>query len=216
MPVGPGTKVQNVEEVPIIKEQFMRIAQKFDIEITVYDRIPKGPDGNGIGPALEARDLLYILDRRSEAPKKLENEALNMAGVLLEMVGVAPTGKGFEMAKAKLDSGEAKDKFWEIALEQGAKKRLTPDELLPGKYKFELEADHSGVITFIDSREVVEIARHLGCPLNKHAGLYFYKDVGDDVKRGDIYATVYATSQERIDMTKRMMEQDPDILVKVE
>ena len=105
---------------------------------------------------------------------------------------------------------------WEIALAQGAKKELKPEDLLPGEYRFELEADHSGMVTFIDSREVVDIARHLGCPLNKHAGLYFHKDVGDEVKKGDIYATVYATSPERVDMTKRMMAEDPDILIKVE
>lgn len=216
MPVGPGTKVHDITKVPYLVDEFTRLGKEFDITIKVYDRIPKGPDGNGIGPLLEARDLLYILNRHADAPKKLEHEAIKMAGKLLELAGAAPVGKGKDVAQQKLDSGEAKQKFWEIARAQGAERETNPDELIPGEFRFELVADHAGIITFIDSHEVVEIARHLGCPLIKRAGLYFHKDVGDEVKKGDVFATVYATSQERLKVTQDMYEADPNKLINIE
>jgi AMP phosphorylase len=216
MPVGPGTKVHDITKVPYLVDEFVRLGAEFGIKIQVYDRIPKGPDGNGVGPVLEARDLLYILNRHPDAPKKLEDEALKMAGKLLELVEVAPAGKGKEMARQKLESGVAKDKFWEIAKAQGAEREIRPEDLVPGDYRFELMANKSGIITFIDSHEVVEIARHVGCPLIKRAGMYFHKDVGDEVKRGDIFATVYATSDERIDVAKEMYEANPEALIKIE
>lgn len=216
MPVGPGTKVHDITKVPYLVDEFTRLGKEFGITIKVYDRIPKGPDGNGIGPLLEARDLLYILNRRADAPKKLEHEAIKMTGKLLELAGAAPAGMGKEVAKKKLESGEAKQKFWEIARAQGAERETKPEELVPGEFRFDLVADHSGIITFIDSHEVVEIARHLGCPLIKRAGLYFNKDVGDEVKKGDVFATVYATSQERLKVTQEMYEANPDALIRIE
>lgn len=123
IPFGPGTKVHRPEDVAKLRDDFIALGKRFGITIDVYERTPKGPDGKGVGPVLEARDLLYILNRRPEAPKQVENEALMMTGRLLELAGVCAKGQGFELAKQKLESGEAKDKFWEIARAQGAKKK---------------------------------------------------------------------------------------------
>lgn len=90
-----------------------------------------------------------------------------------------------------------------------------PDDLIPGKYRHDLIAHETGELAFIDSHEVVEITRHLGCPLIKEAGIYFHYEVGEQVKKGDVYATLYATSQARLDMTVDMFEKDSDPLISI-
>ena len=43
------------------------------------------PVGVGIGPCLEARDLLKVLRNEADAPQDLKDRALTLAGRLLEM-----------------------------------------------------------------------------------------------------------------------------------
>ena len=56
------------------------------------------PVGRGIGPALEARDVLQVLRNDPDAPADLADRACLIAGALLELTGKAPSGTGKAMA----------------------------------------------------------------------------------------------------------------------
>jgi thymidine phosphorylase len=157
---------------------------------------------------LEIRDVLRIFERSPERPEKLENLAIDMAGRLLELADAAPQGKGAEMARSKLENGEAMEKFWKIAESQGAKKRVTSQDLILAEYTHTLSADRSGVISRIGNREVVKIARALGAPFIKESGMYLHKLKDDTVKAGEDLVTLYASSPERLQLGIEMMEEN--------
>lgn len=202
IPYGPGTKVENPDDVEVLKKGFIKMFDKVNIKCEVYPRHVTGPDGFGIGPALEIRDILRVYERHPERPKALEETALDMAGKLLELVGKAAIGKGKEAAREKLESGAALDKLWEIAIAQGAKQKISSDQIKLGQYSEEIMADKSGTIEVIDNKSVVKIARALGNPFTKEAGLYFHKSVGERIEAGEKLVTLYATTKERLETGK--------------
>lgn len=114
------------------------------------------------------------------------------------MTGTVENGKGFESAREKLDSGAALEKFWEIAETQGATKRINSSEIELGEYQDTLKAPKSGKIEVVDNKEIVKVARALGNPYIKNAGIFLNKTVGDTVRQGDELMTLYATSADRL------------------
>lgn len=199
IPYGPGTKVEKPDDVEFLSSQFKLLFDKVGIKCDTYTRRVEGPDGYGIGPALEVRDILRVFERHPDRPTKLEETAVDMAGKLLELADKAPYGEGKRAALQKLDSGEAEKKFWEIAMAQGATKTVKSDEIKLGGYTQEFKAEKGGVISVIDNKEIVKISRALGNPFIKEAGLYLHKTMGDSVEEGETILTMYATSSDRLD-----------------
>ncbi|MFH1546905.1 MAG: thymidine phosphorylase, partial [bacterium] len=182
IPYGEGAKIHSFEEVNEVESHFERLCDMFNIDVEIYKREVFGPDGNGVGPTLEIRDVLRILDRHQDRPKALEQLIVDMSGRLLELSGVAKQGEGKALAMSKLENGEAKKKFWDIALEQGAQKELGSEDLQIAEYTFDVKAEKSGVVSRIGIKQTIDIARALGAPFMKESGIYFHKLVGDNVK----------------------------------
>lgn len=213
LPYGDDAKVKTLEEAEDVKIRFDELCSKFNIKNDVFLRESVSPDGYGIGPLLEARDLLRIYERDSRRPVRLEEVALEMAGRLLELSDVAGPGEGYKLAKAKLESGEAEEKFWKIAEAQGAKSRTSSDKLILAKFSHEVKAEKAGVVQSIGNRAVVDIARGLGCPFIKEAGIYFDKLAGDHVNEGEVLYTLYATSPERLEIGVEVMEREGEFVI---
>jgi putative thymidine phosphorylase len=207
VPYGPETKVPNISEVEKVERKFEELCARFGIDVHVYKRKSLSPDGYGIGPMLEMRDVLRIFERHPDRPRALESTAVDMAATLLEMSGVVETGKGNEIARAKLENGEAKEKFWSIAKTQGARKEFKSDELVLAEFTHTINADRTGVIDQIENREVVDVARSLGAPFIKEAGMYFHKLAGQNIKSGEPLVTLYATSKERLELGQDVYNQ---------
>lgn len=208
IPYGKGTKVQNPDDVELLKKEFVKLFAKVGIECEVYTRVALGPDGNSIGPNLEMKETLLILEQDEKRSKSLEKLIIDMTGVLLEMVGKAPKGQGAGLAQQKLSSGEAMSKFWEIANTQGAKETLKAGDIPVGEFTFDVVSEKGGRVKTINNRELVKIARALGTPTIKEAGIYVHKMVGDSVSKGEVLATLYATSQPRIESAKKEIDQN--------
>jgi AMP phosphorylase len=206
IPYGKGTKVQNPDDVQLLKKEFVKLFAKVGIECEVYTRVALGPDGNSIGPNLEMKETLLVLEQDEKRSRNLEKLIVDMAGMLLEMVGKASKGQGSGLAQQKLASGEALEKFWEIAKAQGADKVLKATEIPVGQYTFDVIADKGGKVKMINNRELVKIARALGTPTIKDAGLYVHKMVGDSAQSGEVLTTLYAPTQARLESGKKEID----------
>ena len=70
------------------------------------------PAGHGVGPALEARDVLKVLEQRPDRPYVLEAKALRLAGKLLDLcfsdTKIKEKVSGEDTAKEILKNGKAK------------------------------------------------------------------------------------------------------------
>ena len=173
----------------------------------------KEPIGNGIGPALEARDSLWILRNDGRGPKDLRMKALRMAGLMLEMGGKAGKGNGFKLALDILKSGKAYKKIVEIIKAQGGRE-VDPDgiELAPVTYDYSAYKD--GVIKEISNRAISKTARVAGAPQDKGAGIYLRKHVGDKVKKGEALFTIYAPNKDKLDYVKDVIKAVDGVVIR--
>jgi len=199
LPYGKGTKIERPDDLEFLKREFEKLFNRFGIKCVTFKRIVKGPDGRGVGPILEMRECLRVLERDEKRSEELEDIVIQMATEIFEFNKRAKKGEGKKLALELLDSGKALKKFWDIAKAQGAKKETLSSELEPGKIKHEVKSEKSGVIKNICTREIVEIARSLGTPKIKEAGIYMNKMPGDRVEKGDILMTLYATTKDRME-----------------
>jgi AMP phosphorylase len=201
IPVGKGAKILSRKEALKLKKNFENLAKRLKIKIKVIITDGKEPIGNGIGPALEARDVLWILDSNINSAFNLRSKSLRMAGLMLEMAGKAVKSKGYTMAKEILESGKAYKKMMEIINMQG-KKVINPLKIQLGKITYDLISKKSGIVKEISSKTISKVARVAGAPEDEGAGIYLHKHIGDKVKKGDKLYTVYCRNKGKMDYAK--------------
>ena len=110
------------------------------------------------------------------------------------MTNKAKKGEGISLAKSILDSGKAFAKFKQIITAQ----RGNLNRLKFGKYKKDIFMKKNTTIKEIDNKKITLLARIAGCPMDKSAGLYLYKHVGDKLNKGEKLITIYAESKPRL------------------
>ncbi len=206
LPYGKGSKVEVTEDVFKLAKEFKKLFKKFGIECETTTRKVNGPDGRGIGPNLEIKESLKILERDSCASLEMERVVIDMAGILFEATGISTEGEGKVLAQTLLDSKKAYEKFWEIGFAQGAKKITKSSEIKAGNLSAEVVSTKEGTVKMISSIEIVNIARALGCPRIKEAGLYIHKMPGESVSKGDVLFTMYATADDRLENGKSAVD----------
>jgi thymidine phosphorylase len=188
IPVGPTAKVRQMSEALQLRKLFEYVGDRMGIHLEVIITDGRQPVGNGIGPVLEARDVMAVLQNEPGAPADLRQMALRLAGRIIEFDPDIRGGHGFAIARDILDSGRALNKMNRIIEAQGRNDK----HLQPGKLSFDITATADGVVTAIDNLRMARIARMAGAPMDKGAGVDLMKKLGDEVAAGDILYRVHA------------------------
>jgi AMP phosphorylase len=194
IPVGRGSKILNKKKAIILKKNFLNLAKEINLKLKVVITDGSEPIGNGIGPALEARDIFWTLRNDERRSEHLLHKGVYLAGQLLELTGKCTKGKGEVLAKELIENGKAYNKFIEIIKAQGAK-ITSPEKIKLGKFTQKIKSLVKGKITYIDNKTISRIAKLAGAPSDKLAGLYLHKHKFDKVEIGDDLYTIYASSK---------------------
>ena len=197
IPYGQGAKISTFREARHFEHMFIDIGKSLNIKVACMLTDGSQPIGNGMGPALEAKDCLLVLKNDSRAPKDLRIKSLEMAANMLEFSGHCKIGTGMSLAKHLLDSGKAHKKMLEIINAQG-KKIDNPDNIRLGKYKYVIKSNKNGTIKRIDSLIITKIARLAGAPRTPTAGVYLHKHYNNTVKKNDALLTIYSDGKDNI------------------
>jgi len=197
IPLGKGAKIQTRLEALKFKHLFEGIGKELGMKVKAIITDGSQPIGNGIGPALEARDVLWALQNNVRAPQDLIKKSLLAAGEIFEMVGKSEKGEGRKLAAQLLYSGEGYNKMVQIIKAQGPKV-TDPSKIILGKHRLHIRATKSGTIRHIDNKTISRIAWSAGAPVDKTAGLYLYKHKGNRVKTGEALYTIYSDSREKL------------------
>ena len=206
MPVGPTAKVRSQEDAHAIETRFMQVAQAFGVDVAVLRTDGRQPVGHGIGPMLEAHDILQVLRGDPMAPRDLRERALDIAGGLLDIAPGARQGQGRATASALLESGAALRKFLAICDAQGGFRE-------PGRAPFvrSVPAPHDGAILAIDNRRLARVAKLAGAPLSRSAGLECRLRIGNVIEAGMPMYDVHAQSPGELDYALRFANAHSDI-----
>ncbi len=207
IPVGPTIKIRSLPVAQLIKGYLETIGKQLGLTVQVL--LTKGlqPIGRGIGPALEAMDVLSVLKCEQQAPQDLRDKSLTIAGAILEFSHRVKPGLGKKLAAEILDSGKAFNKFQAICEAQGG---LT----LPTKARFmhTIDAHKTGRITDINNSQISQIAKLAGAPRAKSAGLTLHIAIGDNIEKGQPIYTIHAENRGELDYTLAYVRSQKSII----
>src|SRR3989338_2100942 len=138
LPVGQTLKIKHFKDAEVISEKFKFLAKKFNIHVAVDINQILEPAGHAVGPSLEARDVLKVLEQHPDRPFVLEAKTLRLAGKLLDLCFADSKKKekesGEELARQLLSSGKALSKMREIIKTQGGNSNISVYDIKIGQY----------------------------------------------------------------------------------
>jgi len=207
LPVGPAAKIRSDEAAKSLADSLRATASALDLAVTVVCTDGSHPVGHGIGPALEARDVIAVLNNAPNAPTDLRDRALLLTGTLLEAVGCAQKDQGIAMAAETLKSGNAWAKFQAICTAQGGMR-----EPPHSSFSHPVLAKQSGRLANIDNRHLAKVAKLAGAPDAKAAGVELHAKVGDRVDAKQPLYTVHAETRGELDYSLAYAKATPDIV----
>jgi AMP phosphorylase len=170
------------------------------------------PVGRTIGPALEVREALTILENKG-GPNSLKEKSLSLAGILLEMGGIAGRGDGYKAAEDILTSGKAHQKLLEIIEAQGGNPQVKSEDIVVGENCEDILAPAGGYIVAFYNKRLVELARLAGAPSDKKAGVIIHKKMGERVKKGEPLITICSTSDWQLESAVKDAKRQMPIVV---
>jgi thymidine phosphorylase len=207
IPIGPTAKVRSMPEAQRLRRLFEYVADRLRLSLEVVITDGRQPVGYGIGPVLEARDVMRVLENDPRAPNDLRQKALRLAGRLIECDPDVRGGDGFAIARDILDSGRALARMQAIIEAQG-RKPFDPEHPPLGALQFEVRAAADGVVTGIDNLHIARIARLAGAPKVTGAGVDLAVKLGEPVRRGDLLYRVYAGYAADLAFARQAAERD--------
>ncbi|MBI3782571.1 MAG: thymidine phosphorylase family protein [Deltaproteobacteria bacterium] len=201
IPVGSTSKVRSAQAAQRLEQLFRAVAERIDLVIDVVITEARGPIGWGIGPRLEAVDVLAVLRRTPGAPNDLREKSLYLAARILELVGGYSPGTGYRAAQQALDAGKAEEAFARIVAAQG-ERPLPP----PAQFCHTFQSPADGRIREIDCWEIARVAKQAGAPANISAGVRLLRTVGDIVAKGEPLFEIHAQSSAQLEMGRTYAE----------
>lgn len=188
IPVGPTSKVRNQREALRLRKLFEYVGDRVGLHCEVMVTEALQPIGRGVGPALEARDVMQILRNDPDQPRDLREKALQLSARILEFDPDVRGGQGYTLARDILESGRALKKMEAIIDMQG--RRPTAPEI--GTFREAVVAPCDGTVSAIDNLQIARIARLAGAPMDSGAGVDLKKKIGDPVTAGEPLYMIHA------------------------
>ncbi|HEX8012114.1 MAG TPA: thymidine phosphorylase family protein [Casimicrobiaceae bacterium] len=207
MPVGPTAKVRSTAAAARLTKRLDGVGRAVGLTVEVCVTDGSQPVGRGIGPALEARDALAVLQGEPSAAADLRERALTLAGAILEFAGMSAAGTGVQAARGILDDGRAWRKFQAICAAQGGMREPPRAPL-----QQPVVAARSGRVTGVDNRRLARVAKLAGAPQAPAAGLQFLAPVGTRVEPGQPLFVMHAEAPGELAYAFDYVRSQPDIV----
>lgn len=217
IPVGEFMKIKHPEDAKKLREKFSFLGKKFGIKIKCLIHLTQEPVGRGIGPTLEVREAIRVLQQKANRPLDLEERALGLTSELLNLCLEDSSkslqryvrenfGSTLAWAKELLASGAAWKKMQEIIKIQGGKADLDSEDLKPGKFQAIIKSPQYGKITKLNSKSVTAICRVLGAPSDKKACIFLLHKIGDRVTKDEPLAQIYTSDSHMLEEAKETLK----------
>jgi AMP phosphorylase len=176
-----------------------------DVSVSITDGFQ--PIGRGVGPSLEARDVIDVL--QGSGPADLKEKSLKISGKIFEMVGKK---NGYEFAKKILETGKAYKKFREIIEAQEGNPSVKSGDIPVGEYVVEVPSPQDSNYLYYESSVISQVARLAGAPSIKGAGVELVAPPGSVVKEGKILLRVVTPSKERLPLIEDFLSKNSPLV----
>lgn len=190
--VGNGALIKTKEDANRLSSLLIKIGTYYQKEVrTVISNMDR-PLGHNIGNKLEVLEALDVL--KGNVKGELLDLSLELAS---EMVSL---GKGISFKEARkevienLEKGKALNKFLEFVKYQHG----NIDNLNIEAKIYNIKANKNGTLKDINALSIAKLSESLGAgrkskddKIDYNAGIVIKKDIGEDIKEGDILASLY-------------------------
>lgn len=191
IPLGDGAKVERMKSAEELAEKFKKLGKRLGMSVECAITEGDQPIGCGIGPVLEAIDIVDVL--KGKGCPDLRKKSIELAGILLKM---AKKGNE-ETARKILDSGKAFEKFSQIVKAQGGSAEKDFGKMA-GKFSEKIRSAKAGDVLRIENHAVSKVAHLAGAPNDKGAGIRLHFKKGSKVMAGDALFTIYAQNEYKL------------------
>jgi thymidine phosphorylase len=210
IPVGPSAKVRTHIAAEKLSHQLIATGKALGLSVETIISDGNQPVGFGIGPALEAHDVLAVLRNEKNAPQDLIERSLQLAARLLSMAaieGLNDLTACYRLAQRTLVSGQAYEKFIEICDAQGGFHE-------PGYAEFNqiLYAQEAGIVSYFNNRFIAKLASLAGAPNSPLAGIKMHVRLGDKVEKGQALLTLHAQAQGVLEYALQFFYSHPEAI----
>ncbi len=166
------------------------------------------PLGATAGNWIELMECMALLEgKRPVESEDLRQLSLVLAGWMIHLGGQAATPEiGYQRAEKALNNGSAQDVFLRMVTAQGGDVSVFKDAGYhrPGATHV-VKAWEAGFVAHMDTTKLGWAVQRLGAgrekagePVDAHAGIHFHARRGAYVEKGAPFATLYATSQDKL------------------
>lgn len=208
MPYGKTAKVHTQKDAEEFAAKFVKLGKRFDIKVETLVRRITEPPGYGVGPLLEARDALAVLEQ-DEYPEHLEDGALDISEILLDLClkdspkklqdHIKKTyGNSRIWAKSMLTTGKAHQKMMEIIKAQGGRATIESRDLKPGKFHKVIPFKRTGTLSSVHNKNISIVCKILGAPGDAKAGMTLERCIGDHVSKGEPAVVLYSSNEHHL------------------
>ena len=209
IPLGKTAKVQTMSNAKHLKKKFEFLGQRLGMNVKVIITDGSQPIGDGIGPLLEANDVMAVLNNDPSAPKDLRNKAITLSAYLLELTGKYRKRESLKLAKKMLESGQALKKMKEIIKVQGKQKKIKL-----GEHIYKIRCGKIGRVKDINNEVISKVARLAGAPKDKGSGILINKKLHNPIKKGELLYTIYAENKFKLDSAVNYAKKNKVYLIK--
>ena len=205
IPLGKQTKIKTKKEAISLANKFKKIGKGLGMNLEVITTDGNEPIGNGIGPSLEAIDVLKVLMQSEDRPKDLEKKSIDIASKMIDLTKKYKKGEGRKIAKEILKTGKAYAKMKEIIKAQGGNEKVMPNDIKKGKFSYTLKAKTDCIVRDLNNYLISRTARLAGAPLDKEAGIFIHAHEGHKINKNKPVLTIYSNSKERLKFAKKFL-----------
>ncbi|WP_219376226.1 pyrimidine-nucleoside phosphorylase [Bacillus mycoides] len=211
---GAGAFMKTEEDAKELAHAMVRIGNNVGRQTMAVISDMSQPLGFAIGNALEVKEAIDTL--KGEGPEDLTELVLVLGSQMVVLAKKANTlEEAREMLIEVMENGKATEKFKEFLSNQGGDSSIVdnPEKMPQAKYVIDVPAKTSGVISNIVADEIGIAAMLLGAgratkedEIDLAVGLMLRKKVGDAVKEGEPFVTIYANRENVKDVKAKIYE----------
>ncbi len=205
--VGNGALIKTMEDAKRLESLLIKIGTYYQKEVrTVISNMDR-PLGHNIGNKLEVLEALDVLKGKEKG--KLLDLSLELASKMVSMGKGISTEAAMKEVKENIKTGKALNKFLEfIKYQHGDIDNLEIDAKV-----YNIKANKSGILKDINALSIAKLSESLGAgrknkddKIDYNAGIIIKKEIGDEIKEGDILASLYTNIDNKEFNLERIFE----------
>lgn len=190
--VGNGALLKNKEEAERLSRLLTKIGTYYQKEVRTVISDMNRPLGHNIGNKLEVLEALEVL--KGNVKGELLDISLELASKMVSMAKGITEKEAKKEVKENLENGKALNKFKEFVKYQHG--NLDDMEIKARVYN--IKANKNGVLKDINALSIAKLSASLGAgrknkddKIDYNAGIIIRKEIGEEIKEGDILASLY-------------------------